>query len=207
MKLTEIFKEITIFVNLGNTNAFSGHNISDIFCDFFEKHGRFSGSRELIIVPRSEIPNFIKTQKIISTKLLYQKFSSTDARGLVAIQAIAALNIYFGGRLETSKQALAEFLHNTSHQALKKDNDLIFMQFENTACLIIEVTFMLLDRSTRSVNVTNVINNNINNELNNYRFKFDVSTKTKIQDEMDETYYKVKSSHQHLLLLIVLHRF
>ena len=63
MKLTEIFKEITIFVNLGNTNAFSGHNILDIFCDFFQKHGRFSGSRELIIVPRSEIPNFIKLRK------------------------------------------------------------------------------------------------------------------------------------------------
>ena len=66
---------------------------------------------------------------------------------------------------------------------------------------------MLLDRNTKSVNVTKVINNNINNELNNYWFKFDVSTKTKIQDEMDETYYKIKSSHQHLLLLIVLHCF
>ena len=103
------------FVNLGNTNAFSDHNIIDTFCDFFLNHGRFPGSQELIIVPRPEIENFIKIQKIISTNELYQKFSSTDAQGLVAFQAIAALNIYFGVRLEPSKQALAEFLHNMSH--------------------------------------------------------------------------------------------
>ena len=134
----------------------------------------------MTIVPRPEILNFIKTQKIISTNELYQKFSSTDARGLVAIQAIAALNIYFGGRLETSKQALAEFLHNMSHQALNKDNDLIFIQFDGTADLIIELIFMLLDRNTRSVNVTNVINDNKKNELNSYQFTFDVPTETKI---------------------------
>ena len=100
------------FVNLGNTNALCGHNILDTFWDFFQNKGSFPGSQELIIVPRPEITNFIKTQKIISTNELYQKFSSTDTRGLISIQAIPVLNIYFGGRLETSKQALAEFLHN-----------------------------------------------------------------------------------------------
>ena len=89
-----------------------GDNILDTFCDFFQNHGSFPGSQEVIIVPRPEITNFIKTQKIISTNELYQKFSSTDTRGLIAIQAIPVLNIYLGGRLETSKQALAEFLHN-----------------------------------------------------------------------------------------------
>ena len=128
------------------------------------------------------------------------KISSTDARGLVAIQAIAALNIYFVGRLETSKQALAEFLHNMSHQVLNKDNDLIFIEFDRTADLINELIFMLLDRNTRNVNV------NIKNELNNYQFTFDVPTETKIQDEMDDI-LKIKLSYQRLLLLIVLHCF
>ena len=172
------------FVNLGNTNAFSDHNILDTFCNFFENHGRFPGSQELIIAPRPEIPNFIKTQKIISINELYQKLSSADARGLFPIQAITVLNIYFGGRLEISKQAFAEFLHNMSHQALNKDNDLIFMQFDRTADLINELIFMLLDRNTTSVNVTNVINDDIINELNNYQSTFDVPTETKIQDEM-----------------------
>ena len=73
---------------------------------------------------------------------------------------------------------MTEFLHNMSHQALNKDNDLIFIQFDRTVDLIIELIFMLLDRNTRSVNVTNVINNNIKNELNNYQFTFDVPTET-----------------------------
>ena len=64
---------------IGNTNAFSDHNILETFCDFFQSHGKFPGSQELIIVLRPEIPNSIKTQKIISTNELYQKFSSTDA--------------------------------------------------------------------------------------------------------------------------------
>ena len=73
-----------------------------------------------------------------------------------------------------------------SHLALNKDNDLIFLQFDRTADLIIELIFMLLDRNTRSVNVTNIINDNIKNESNNYQFMFDVPTETKIQDEMDD---------------------
>ena len=73
---------------------------------------------------------------------------------------------------------MTEFLHNMSHQALNKDNDLIFIQFDRTVDLIIELIFMLLDRNTRSVNVTNVINNNVKNELNNYQFVFDVPTET-----------------------------
>ena len=97
------------FVNYGDAKAFFDHNILDTFCDFFQNHGRLPGSQELIILPRTETPNFIKTQKIISTSR--QKFNSTDLQGLVTI---AALNAYFGGRLETSKQALAEF-YTTCH--------------------------------------------------------------------------------------------
>ena len=36
---------------------------------------------------------------------------SSDAHGLVSIKALAALNIYFGGNTEISRQALTEFLH------------------------------------------------------------------------------------------------
>ena len=101
---------------------------------------------------------------------------------------------------------MAEFWHNMSHQALNKDNDIIFIQFDRAADLIIEPIFMLLDRNTRRVNVTNVINDNIKNELNNYRFTFDIPTETKIQDEMDGILQN-KIKPQHLLLLIVLHHF
>ena len=93
----------------------------------------------LIVVSKSEIPYFIKTNKIISTNQLYGKFSNTDARGLVSIQALTALNIYYGGSAEISRQALTEFLHNMLHQALNKDNDNVFIQFDRIAELIIEL--------------------------------------------------------------------
>ena len=107
------------------------------FCNFFQQHGRFPGPQDLIIPPKPEIPYFIKTNKVITTNQLYKKFSSTDARALVSIQALAALNMYYGGSAEISRQALTEFLHNMSHQALNmshqalnKDNYNIFIQFD-----------------------------------------------------------------------------
>ena len=127
------------FINLGESNTFSGHNIIDTFCDFFQQHGRFPRFQDLIVVSKSEIPYFIKTNKTISTNQLYEKFSNTNARGLVSIQALAALNIYYGGSVEISRQALTEFLHKMSHQALNKDNDNVFIQFDRTAELIIEL--------------------------------------------------------------------
>ena len=123
------------FINLGETNEFFDHNITGTFCNFFQQHGRFPGSQDLIVIPRPEIPYFIKTNKIIFTNQLYDKSSSTDAHGLVSIQALAALNIYYGESIEKSRNALTEYLHNMSHQALNKDNDDVFIQCDYTAAL------------------------------------------------------------------------
>ena len=46
------------FINLGETNEFSNHNIINTFCEFFQQHGRFPGSQDLIVFPRPEIPDF-----------------------------------------------------------------------------------------------------------------------------------------------------
>ena len=86
-------------------------------------------------------------------------------RGLVSIQASAALNIYLGGKAEISRQASTEFLHNMSHQTLNKDNDNIFMQVDRMAELIIELISVLLDRNNKSLNIANIINNNMNDEI------------------------------------------
>ena len=187
------------FINLDKTNDFSDHNIIDTFCDFFQQHGRFPGSQDLIVVLKPEIPYFIKTNKVISTNQLYEKFSSTDARALVSIQALAALNMYYSGSAEISRQALTEFLHNMSHQALNKDNYNIFIQFYRTVELITELIFVLLDRNNKSPIIASVINDNINNEINECRFTFDIPTETGIQNDMEDI-LKDKKSHQHHLL-------
>ena len=117
---------------------------------------------------------------------MYENFSSINARGLVSIQVLATLNIYYGGSTEISRQALSEFLHNMSHQALNKDNCNVFMQFDRMTELTDELIFVLLDRNIRSLNIANVINNNINNEINDCQFTFDVPTETEIQKDMKE---------------------
>ena len=45
-----------------------------------------------------------------------------------------------------------------SHQALNKDNDNVFIQFDRTAELIIELISVLLDRNNKSLNIANIIN-------------------------------------------------
>ena len=58
----------------------------------------------------------VKKQTLLSPIDLYQNFAATDARALVSIQALAALNIHLGGDETISKKALSEFLHNVSFQ-------------------------------------------------------------------------------------------
>ena len=41
------------FINLGKTSEFSDHNITDTFGDFFQQHGRFPGSQDLIVIPKT----------------------------------------------------------------------------------------------------------------------------------------------------------
>ena len=130
---------------------------------------------------------FIKTNKVTSTNQLYEKFRSTGACRLVSIQVLAVLNIYYGGSTEISRQALSEFLHNMSHEALNKDNYNVFMQFDRMTELINQLIFMLLERNNKGLNITNAVNNNVNNEINDYQFTFDVPSETKILKDMEDT--------------------
>ena len=72
------------------------------------------------------------------------------------------------------------------HPALNKDKDNIFIQFDRTAELIIKLISVLLDRNNKSLNIVNIINNNINDEINDYRFTFDILTEIEIQQNMEE---------------------
>ena len=85
-----------------------------------------------------------------------------------------------------------------SYQALNKDNDNIFIQFDRTVELIIELISVFLDRSNKSLNIANIINNNINDKINNYRFTFHIPTEIKTQQEKKTK--KKKPTCQHHLL-------
>ena len=75
---------------------------------FFDK-GRFPESQELVILPQPKIPDFVRTQIALSPIDLYQKFSSTNAKALVSIQAFAALNFYIGGDKDIPREVMKNF--------------------------------------------------------------------------------------------------
>ena len=79
-----------------------------------------------------------------------------------------------------------------SHQELNKDNDNVFIQFDTTAELIIELIFEMLDRNNKSVNIANVINDNVTNEINDYQVTFDVPTEIEIQKDMEDVFFLKK---------------
>ena len=48
------------------------------------------------MLPQADIPSFVNSDTSLSPRDLYQNFKATDAKALVSIQVIAALNIYYG---------------------------------------------------------------------------------------------------------------
>ena len=97
---------------------------------FYYLYGRFPGSEKFVNVPFVNKPISLKTETNLSPENLYSKFSATDAKGLVSLHALAALNIYFGGNRTISQTAYGEFMNNLTYQALSQENDKIFMSFE-----------------------------------------------------------------------------
>ena len=102
-----------------------------IFNKFYFKTGRFPGNHfDLMVVPPGIKPSFVKTRDEISPSEINEKFQSGPSYGLAAVQFIAALNIYFGGDKELSRNVMSEFFHNMSLQALTIDDDNIVIGFD-----------------------------------------------------------------------------
>ena len=100
-----------------------------IFSNFYFKTGRFPGVFELINVPPGDNPDFIEKHDKISPFSINEKYSNTQCYGLASVQFISALNVFFGGEKNLSKNVMSEFLHNLSLQALTIDDDKIEIQF------------------------------------------------------------------------------
>ena len=52
----------------------------------------FPGSQKLTSIPKVNLPYFLKTDMPSSPVDLYKKFAGTDAKALVSVHALAALN-------------------------------------------------------------------------------------------------------------------
>ena len=167
-------------------SKFNNDEILNTFWEFFQRNGRFPGSQRLIIIPKPKIPNFTKTDEVISPNQVFEKFKGTDARGLLSLQTLAALSIFFVGDTDIATDAMTEVLHSMSHQALNRENDNILIEFDRIADLITELIDLCLVENNACRDFNNKALEKVKQEVNGYQIAFDLSLAEKIQDEVDE---------------------
>ena len=71
-------------------------------------------------------------------------------RGLLCVQFLAVLNIFLGGRLSISKNAISELFHNLSYQVLGKDNDKYKLEFTEITLLIKCIIYKLEQKTAEN---------------------------------------------------------
>ena len=108
----------------------------DSWIAFYYHFGRCPGSPNWTNVPHVNMPIFLKTEMPLLPFHLYKKFVGTDAKGLVSLHGLAALNIYLGGNPQASQTAFSEFLKNLTNQALSQENNKIFLSFDDAIYLV-----------------------------------------------------------------------
>ena len=135
---------------------------------FYFKGGRCPGSQKLISIPKVSLPFFLKTDMLISPVDLYKKFAGTDAKVLVSIHALAALNIHFGGNKYISQSALSEYLKNLTYQALSQENGKIFMLFVDIGLLVNDLFEQFLLKENTEIEKASAISKKIKNQLNKF---------------------------------------
>ena len=122
---------------------FIQNRILTTYRDFYYETGRFPGKNTLIPVPRARISEFIRSQGVLSPRSLYESYVGRDMQGVVSVQFLAAFHRFLGGGKEVSRDAMSEFFHNLSWQALTNDNDSIQVQFEAITTLAQSINHLL----------------------------------------------------------------
>ena len=133
--------------------------------DFFYDTGRFPGRNTLIHVPMADMPSFINSNDWISPHSLYETYLGRDMQGLTSVQFLAAFNRFLGGDREVSRNAMSEFFHNLSWQALTNDNDSVKIKFEAITELVKSINSLLQQRIYESKKRAIVTNYNIQKKL------------------------------------------
>ena len=95
----------------------------------------------------------------ISLVDLYKKFAGTDAKALVSIHALAALNKHFGGNKYISQGALGEYLKNLTQQSLSQENDKIFMSLNEIGMLVMTNCWLMTCQNSLFLKKTHKLKN------------------------------------------------
>ena len=91
----------------------------------------------------ANMPLFVNSRDWISPRSLYETYVGRDMQGLTSVQFLAAFNKFLGGDKEISRNAMSEFFHNLSWQALTNENDSIKIEFAAITELVKSINLLL----------------------------------------------------------------
>ena len=127
----------------------------------------------------------------ISPVDLYKKFAGTDAKALVSIHTLAALNANFGRNKYIFQGVLGKYLQNLTYQALSQENDKTFMSFNEIGLLVNDLLEQFVFKENTQVEKSSAISEEIRKQLKT-DFKLSLSPEMKIQRRKEEIETKLE---------------
>ena len=113
------------------------NSVESTFHLFYHKNGRLLLTNGLIIVPDGDVP---EGEEEINFKNLYEMFRYTRSHGLVSIQFLDVLSIFFGIDLTQIKSTITELYRNLSYATLSGANNFGFNEISD---LMSELSFYI----------------------------------------------------------------
>ena len=104
---------------------------------FYYLNGRLPLPNGLLPIPDGEIPN---GSEKISLKTLYKMFKDIKSHGLVSVQFLLALNLFFGGDVQLSEDTSTELYKNLSLRTLSGEQE---VKFNKTSDLTAHINFKM----------------------------------------------------------------
>ena len=90
---------------------------------------------------------------------------------------------------------MTEFLHNLTFQAVSKENDKLYLNFDNIGILVLDILERLAKKDQQSINVAKILNENIKQELDKTQFELELPAELQIQEDL-EMYLKPKKKQK-----------
>ena len=90
---------------------------------FYYLNGRLPLTNGLLIVLDGEVPD---GEEKINLKAIYEMFKDTPSHGLVSLQFLNALGIFFGVDISIPKMVITELYRNLSYRTLSSARDFSF---------------------------------------------------------------------------------
>ena len=100
---------------------------------------------------------------------------------------------------------MTEFLHNLTFQALSKENDKVYLNFDNIGIWILDILECLAKEDQESINVAKTLIKNIKQELDKTQFELELPAELQILVDL-EMYLKQEENHQRPLCVTLQRR-